>query len=492
MTSKDTPIKRPFRSAFAWVHLSLPVALTLLLSSCDSGPDGESTGPPNIVLVMADDQGWGDVGYNGNPVLKTPHLDALAASGLRFDRFYSAAPVCSPTRCSVLTGRHPNRFGCFSWGHTLRPQETTVAESLRQAGYVTGHFGKWHVGSVRSGSPVNPGASGFDEWLSSPNFFDNDPILSAKGRAVRFEGESSMVTVEAALEFIREAQSERRRFFAVVWFGSPHRPHHALEEDLAQYRDRSGELGHFYGEITGLDRAVGKLRESLADWGLRDNTLLWYLSDNGALPEGSTGGFRGHKGELYEGGLLVPAVIEWPRTIAQPRVTEIRANTSDIYPTLLEIAGVPSSGSPNLDGLSLLGVLEGKTTVRPNPMGFWSYPAQGIITPAREWMTELLDAQESGREPDDQSRLRLEAGRIDRVYRDSVLPGHAAWIDGDWKLHRIPGDSEETVRYELYNLARDPYERQAIRGDSDRLESMRAAMEAWQKSVVRSLNGEDY
>ena len=130
---------------------------------------------PNIVLCMADDQGWGDMAYNGHPILKTPNFDAMAASALRFDRFYAAAPVCSPTRGSVMTGRHPNRFGCFKWGYTLRPQEITIAEALKTAGYVTGHFGKWHLGSVRKGSPVNPGASGFDEWFSSPNFFDNDP-----------------------------------------------------------------------------------------------------------------------------------------------------------------------------------------------------------------------------------------------------------------------------------------------------------------------------
>src|SRR4051812_35328677 len=153
---------------------------------------------PNIILCMADDQGWGDVGYNGHPVLKTPHLDAMAAAGLRLDRFYAAAPVCSPTRGSVLTGRHPNRFGCFSWGHALRPQEVTLARALRQAGYATGHFGKWHLGSVQEGSPVNPGACGFGRWLSSPNFFDNDPVLSREGKAVPFRGESSAVTADAA------------------------------------------------------------------------------------------------------------------------------------------------------------------------------------------------------------------------------------------------------------------------------------------------------
>jgi arylsulfatase A-like enzyme len=116
---------------------------------------------PNFVLLMADDQGFGDVGYTGNPALKTPVLDEMAATALRCDRFYAAAPVCSPTRGSVLTGRHPNRFGCFKWGYPLRPEEVTLAEMLQQAGYDTGHFGKWHLGALDEGSPVSPGASGF-------------------------------------------------------------------------------------------------------------------------------------------------------------------------------------------------------------------------------------------------------------------------------------------------------------------------------------------
>ncbi|NLE36977.1 MAG: sulfatase-like hydrolase/transferase, partial [Pirellulaceae bacterium] len=241
---------------------------------------------PNIILVMADDQGWGDVGYNGHPVLKTPELDALAASGLRFDHFHAAAPVCSPTRCSVLTGRHPNRFGCFMWGYPLRPQEITLAEALKSAGYATGHFGKWHVGSVRLGSPVNPAASGFDRWVSGTNYFDNDPILSDEGTAVALKGESSMVTVDAAIEFIREEAEAKRPFLAVVWFGSPHVPHRALDEDREAYADQPEHLQHLYGEITGLDRAVGKLRGEVKKLGIRENTIFWYCSDNGAFRRG--------------------------------------------------------------------------------------------------------------------------------------------------------------------------------------------------------------
>ena len=211
---------------------------------------------PNIVLVMADDQGWGDMAYNGHPVVKTPNFDRAAARGLRFDRFYAAAPVCSPTRASVMTGRHPNRMGVFKWGYPMRPQERTIAEALRTVGYTTGHFGKWHLGSVRKQSPAHPGVNGFDAWLSAPNFFDNDPILSRQGTAVQTQGESSQVTADAALAWMKEQVGSDRPFLAVVWFGSPHSPHRAAEEDRRWYEDQPPAAQHFLGEVTGMDRAL--------------------------------------------------------------------------------------------------------------------------------------------------------------------------------------------------------------------------------------------
>ena len=171
--------------------------------------------------------------------LRTPNLDAAAAEGLRFDRFHAAAPICSPTRGSVLTGRHPNRYGVFSWGHPIRPQEVTIAEALKTAGYTTGHFGKWHLGSVRTKSAANPGASGFDEWLSAPNYYDNHPTLSHRGRARRIRGESSVVTVDAALDWIGKQAEAEQPFLAVVWFGSPHTPHLAHYDFLKPYANQS-------------------------------------------------------------------------------------------------------------------------------------------------------------------------------------------------------------------------------------------------------------
>ncbi|MGQ9729784.1 MAG: sulfatase-like hydrolase/transferase [Candidatus Zipacnadales bacterium] len=447
---------------------------------------------PNIILCMADDQGWGDMGYNGHPVLDTSSFDALAEQAVRFDRFYAAAPVCSPTRGSVMTGRHPNRFACFSWGHPLRPQEITIAEALKTAGYVTGHFGKWHLGSVRRGSPVNPGASGFDEWLSAENFYDNDPLLSRRGTAVQMQGESSLVTVDAALEFIRQQAGGPSPFLAVIWFGSPHSPHIATEEYRALYEGQDEKLQNFYGEITGVDRAVGKLRRELQALGVHEDTLLWYCSDNGGLPNlGVTGG-RGHKGQVYEGGLRVPALLEWPTHLITPRVINVPCHTSDIYPTLLDIAGVQVQNQTPLDGISLLPFIRGEMTTRPQPIGFWHHPTPGIPTPHAQWMQELLEAQAAGHEPDDLERLRLEAGVIREQYPSDTFPGHAAWLDWPWKLHRIQNQGEE-VRWELYNLVEDPDEIvNRLTQEPGQVTTMANELEEWLRSVVRSLNGEDY
>jgi arylsulfatase A-like enzyme len=451
-------------------------------------------GPPNIVLVMADDQGWGDMAYNGHPVLKTPCFDAFAKESVRFDRFYAAAPVCSPTRASVMTGRTPNRSAVFQWGWPLRPQETTIAEALRGAGYRTGHFGKWHLGSVRKDQPTSPGAQGFDEWASSPNFFDRDPILSVRGAAQKVEGDSSDVTVEVALQLIRECAGKQQRFLAVVWFGSPHSPHEALVADRALYADQPKKVQDFYGEITAMDRAFGRIRDTLRDLGLRKNTLLWYCSDNGALPGiGSSGGRRGNKGQVYEGGLLVPAILEWPERFPDPQVIATPCVTSDIFPTLLDIADVTPDKSRPLDGESLIPLLAGKVKKRTRPIGFWDHPTKGIGTPAKQWMEEQFAAEQEGRAPEPEPDAFTHAAEIREKHPTSKFPGHSAWVEGKWKLHRIENPKSGNVEWELFDLAADPNEKHVIFAEQpDRLPAMQQALEGWLESVARSLNGEDY
>jgi len=460
-------------------------------TACKKSPEKKTKARPNIILVMADDQGYGDMGYTGHPVIKTPNFDKMAAKALSFDHFYAAAPVCSPTRASVMTGRHPNRMGCFTWGKTLRPQEITIAEALKKAGYVTGHFGKWHLGSVYAESPVSPGNSGFDEWLSAPNFFENNPILSREGKAIQTTGESSVVTVDAALEFIKKHKDTKQPIFAVVWFGSPHSPHEADEVDQKIYAGYDDKLKHFYGEISGMDRALGKLRESIQELGISENTILWYCSDNGGLKGlGRTGG-RGNKGMVYEGGLRVPAILEWPARFKNHEVTKVPANTSDIYPTILELIGEEIPHNMPLDGISLAGYLDGNIQRRTKPMGFWDKPSKGIRTPSREWMPKMLEDQKNGVKETDNLYLRMDAAEIYEKYPENSFPGHSAWLDWPWKLHRI--EKEDMVTWELYSLEEDPMEtKNLVEQNVEKVNMMKPELEKWLVSVVNSLNGVDY
>ena len=468
-------------------HNACPMRTTALLALLLSAAFAAER--PNVILVMADDQGFGDMAYTGDPVVKTPNFDQAAAAGLRFDRFYAAAPVCSPTRAAVMTGRHPNRMGVFKWGHPMRPQEQTIAELLKDAGYATGHFGKWHLGSVIEGSPATPGANGFDKWVSAPNFYDNDAVMSDGGKAVPRKGESSMIAVDDALAFIKDSAAAKKPFLAVVWFGSPHLPHQATPEFAGMYKDQDRGRQHFLGEVTGMDAAFGKLRDALGPLGLRENTILWYTSDNGALKIGSTGGHRGYKGSVYDGGLRVPAILEWPARIKAPRATDARCNSSDILPTIADLLGLDTR--PGLDGVSLRPLIENREFARPGGMGFWDFPAGGISTPSAKWMAELLAAQKAGEKPNP-AHMSLDAARIKKQWLADFAQGHSAWIEGDWKLHRIEGKNGKTT-HELYHLADDPAEKENRFADEpQRAEAMRAALAAWQKSVIQSLNGEDY
>lgn len=448
--------------------------LLLLLAAALPAGAAESASRPNVVLVMADDQGWGDTGYNGHPELKTPNLDELAASGLRLDRFYTAHFNCSPTRASVMTGRHPNRMGTFGPGRPIRAQELTLAKVLQSAGYVTGHFGKWHLNgkngdkdtknipgrAVLAADPLSPGKLGFDEWVSADNFFDLDPVLGRQGVPEKFYGDSSDVTTDEALKFIRRQAGAGRPFFAVVWFGSPHVPHEALPADKALYAGLPDNEQNYYGELTAVDRSVGRLRSALREMKVARDTLLWYCSDNGgAAGPKSTGYLRGSKGTLWEGGLRVPGLVEWPARIAQPFVSDTLCSTLDIYPTVLAATGAAAKDQVQpLDGINLLPLFDRQTTTRDKAIPFWSY---------------------SGRQL-----------------------GHAALLEWPYKLHlhaveRRAADGRKQVPVSsgplLYNVAQDPKETTDLAAaQPERVARMTAALEAWQASVEKSLAGADY
>jgi len=411
----------------------------------------------NVILVMADDQGWGQTGYYDHPVLKTPNLDAMAANGLRFDRFYAGGPVCSPTRATVLTGRTHDRTGVFDHGYALRDQEKPLPKAMQKAGYATGHFGKWHLNGLRGpGVPIladdthGPGPKGFDVWLSVTNFFDLNPVMSRQGEFEEFKGDSSEIIVDEALQFITKKAEAKEPFFTVIWYGTPHSPWMAAEVDQKPFTALTEKAQEHYGELVAMDRSIGALRKGLRKLGVEKDTLVWFTSDNGGLPgfkPSTTGGLRDFKGSMYEGGLRVPAIIEWPGGIPKSRITKYPAGAVDIFPTIAEIVGLPESSmlQPQ-DGVSLVPLFAKEIGPRKKPLIFSSR-------------------------------------------------GRAAVIDNDWKIISLTADAKKKKRprVELYNLVKDVDESDNLMQKQPNLaKRMSALLGKAKASVAASVDGKDY
>ncbi len=456
-----------------------------VLHADDVATDNKSE-KPNIILVMADDQGWGDVGYNGHPFVQTPELDAMAGDGFVLDRFYAAAPVCSPTRASVMTGRNPIRTKVTNHGRYMRPHEQTIAETLKEAGYVTGIFGKVHLGSGQPDSPCNPSGMGFDEWVIGLNFFDNDPYLSRNGKIEHRKGKGSVIAMDDALDFLKKHKAGEQPMFMVVWFPSPHDPHQEAPDGPSMY-DGKKQAG-YYREITLLDQQVGRLRRGLREMKIADNTIFWYCSDNGGLNESTSGG-RKRKGSIYEGGLRIPGIVEWPAKKLKGR-SDVPTCTFDIYPTVLAMAGVSAKAPHQLDGIDISSVFQGDMVGRSQPLGFWHPFQKGQSTWSDRILKAIMEKQLTNAPlPHNKDRIRKDVDEFPQFDSDTSN-GHAAWNDWPWKLHRING-----IRYELYNLNEDPMEVTDRSKDPDqqqRLKKMKQELDRWMKSVIRSLNGKDY
>ncbi len=452
------------------ITMMIGVMVTVVGSFAQAAP-----ARPNIILCMADDLGWGDTAYNGHPRILTPHLDTMATTGVRFNRFYAAAPVCSPTRGSCLTARHPYRYGIngANSGH-MPEEELTLAEALKKQGYRTGHFGKWHLGTLtktvrdsnRGGQEKTrehyspPWDNGFDVCFSTeakvPTY---DPMLTPIGwenntdpekpfgtfywtgpeeRVTdNLEGDDSRIIMDRAIPFINEATDEDAPFFMVLWFHAPHLPSVAGPKHREPYKDLPEEAQHYFGCITAMDEQIGRLRDELRTLGIAENTMLWFCSDNGPeggtdTPEnGTTGPYRGRKRDLYEGGVRVPGLLEWPGGFPEARTIDTASCTSDYLPTLLDVLGITiNEGQEPRDGISLLPILKGEKMIRNAPIGF----AHGT---------------------------------------------QRSWMDDQYKL--ISVDNGKT--FELYDLIADPGEQANLADEfPDRVDSMKKAMAAWYKS----------
>jgi arylsulfatase A-like enzyme len=404
-----------------------PVALLLAVSACAApAAAAEYPASPNVILVMFDDMGYGDPGFMGNETARTPHMDEMAGASLVFDRFYAQAPVCSPTRGSVLTGRHPFRYGIYfaNTGH-LPEDEPNLAALLRDQGYRTGMFGKWHLGTLTTevedanrGRPGNtadfapPWLRGFDACFATeskvPTFNPTtrprdfrehpgnlahwwDPEIPAENRrpyGTRYwdergkevendlEGPNAKLIMDRALPFIRESVETEKPFLAVIWFHEPHLPVVAGAEDRKSFGALDPYAQHYHGCIAAADREIGRLRAELRRLGIERDTLLWLTSDNGpegdAGHPGSAGRLRGRKRDLYEGGIRVPGLIEWPRRIPEARRTAVPAVTTDTLPTLAELLDIELPEGVPFDGMSLVPLIDGVMEARPRPIAFQS------------------------------------------------------------------------------------------------------------------------
>jgi arylsulfatase/arylsulfatase A len=369
-------------------HLPLAIVLLAVAASC-CGAAPAAPGRPNIILVMTDDQGLGDLGVTGNPVLRTPNLDAMAARSARMSRFY-VSPVCTPTRASLMTGRHNYRTRAIdTWiGRAMmEPEEVTIAEVLREAGYATGIFGKWHLGDCY---PMRPIDQGFEVSLvhrggglaqpSEPlenNRRYTDPILWRNGEPVQAQGFCTDVYFDAAIGFAESARESGRPFFAYIATNAPHTPLHDVPEALREkYASKDlhqalppGEkadartldrLARIFAMIGNVDENIGRLFDGLTRAGAFENTIVLFMMDNGPNTRRYVGPLRGMKTHVHEGGIRSVCFLHWPAALRPGASSDVPAAHFDVMPTLLDAAGIDIPAGLRLDGRSFLPLLRGE------------------------------------------------------------------------------------------------------------------------------------
>ena len=373
--------------------------LALLAIFCFAGPGSAAattTKRPNIVLVMTDDQGYGDLSFTGNPILKTPHIDAFARQSVRFTDFH-VSPTCAPTRAALMTGRHEFKNGVT---HTIHERErmtlqaTTIAQVLKKAGYETGIFGKWHLGDE---ARYQPDRRGFDEVFihgaggigqtyagscgDAPGNTYFDPTILHNGRFEKTRGYCTDVFFAEAIKWIDEKHRHRAPFFAYITPNAPHAPLDCPEEYFKRYEGKVPEnVAKFFGMVVNIDDNFGALLKKLDDWGAADNTLVIFMTDNGGTVGVKTfnAGMRAGKGTPYQGGTRVPSFWRWPAAYAGGADCAALTAHIDVFPTLAEIAGGKFNRAlaMQIEGRSLLPLLR-------NPQASW--PDRFFVTHVGRW-----------------------------------------------------------------------------------------------------------
>ena len=360
------------------IRFAIYACLLHLVAVDAMGEETVADDRPNFLVILLDDAGWTDIGCFGSRI-NTPNIDRLADQGMRFTDCHSAAPNCSPSRAGLLTGRTPARLGIYSYlptGHVmhLRDEEVTVAELLKQKGYRTGHFGKWHLSRLESDQP-GPKQQGFDYSLGTDNNAKpshlNPVNFVRNGKPVgEVKGYSCQIVVDETIGWLERNQHEAADdpFFACVWFHEPHTPIASPPDLIDYYQEHAPELtkkqATYLANIHNVDLAVGRLLKRLDELKLADDTLIYFTSDNGPLNRFSRVGLRGQKSNLWEGGHRVPGIFRWPGRIPAGKKCETPISGVDFLPTVCEIVGIDPSKNQqlqnrHLDGQSILPLLEG-------------------------------------------------------------------------------------------------------------------------------------
>lgn len=413
--------------------LCLATLLALIATACSSVRAADAS-RPNVILIMTDDQGCGDFGFMGNTVVKTPNLDAMAARSAQMTQFY-VSPVCTPTRACLMTGRYNYRtraIDTYIGRAMMDPAEVTIAEILKPAGYVTGQFGKWHLGDSY---PMRPSDQGFDEVLchrgggigqpSDPLGGEGkytDPILFHNNEEVAMEGYCTDIYFDAAFNFMQQAVDNDENFFAYIATNAPHGPFHDVPEDLRKmymdmdlregmapgtsekaYEKAKDTTARIYAMETNIDQNIGRLFEKLKELGAYENTLVLFLVDNGPNGHRYVGPLRGSKGQVVDGGIRSPLLAHWPANLEAGHQSDRVAAHVDVLPTILEACQVEKPEDLAIDGRNILPLLAGEETDWPDRTVFLQWHRGNEATPyknfgARSQQWKLV--HEQGRWPE--------------------------------------------------------------------------------------------
>jgi len=387
-------------------------SLLLLLFCCLIGSQLQAQ-KPNVVLILADDLGYGDLASYGHQHIKTPALDQLAKEGMKFTNFYSPSPLCSPSRASILTGRTPFRTGIKSWipqgkDIYLHQQETTLATILSKNGYQTFLSGKWHLnGGLDEARHTQPQDHGFDQWMALhafalPNHKNPNNIFEDGKPLGEIEGFTADIFVDQAIEYL-EDRDQNKPFFLYLPMAEPHSEIASPDDFNAQYASfTKGTIdlkklsnrgpGEYYANIAYMDHQIGRLLQFLDDKKLTDNTIVVFLSDNGPVTIewrhwyevnlfGDTGGLRGRKADLFDGGIRVPCIIRYPKLIKPNSISDHPLHGYDLVPTLCSVLNVPLPSNYEVDGFDFSGIWNGKKTARAEPL-FWAFETRADDNPS--------------------------------------------------------------------------------------------------------------